>query len=295
MDLAYKIKRYFLPYLNYLFIIIQIALVIFIIVYPFIKTIYYSFTNYNGISNPNFIGIKNYINLFTNERFLNAIKTNAIIASASPLLIVVPLILAVLLFQNPGFMVKSARMTILVPFALSMTAVAVIFRSFLYADGPINILLKKIGLGFMALDWLSNSNTALLVIIFTAFWKDFGWFALVYLAALSNLNQDILDASRVDGANWFQEFFHVIIPQLNPIIVFVTALVLIDDFRYMFDYVFNMTKGGPGYATTTVELYLYREAFNFFNFGYACAVGVAMFIIIFGFTFFQIRIMTRKD
>lgn len=295
MSIGYSRKRYFLSYLNIAFIITQISLVIFIIIYPFFRTIYYSTTRFDGFSIPKFIGIKNYIDLFASDKFLNAIKTNSLIALASPLLIIIPLIIALLLFQNPGFLTKSARMTILIPYAISMTAVAVIFRSFLYADGPINIILKKLGLGFMALDWLSNSNTALLVIILTSFWKDFGWFALVYLAALSNLNQDNIDAAKVDGANWFQELWHVIVPQLNSIIVFVTALVLIDDFRYMFDYVFNMTKGGPGYATTTVELYLYREAFNFFNFGYACAVGVVMFIIIFVITFFQIKIMTRRD
>jgi multiple sugar transport system permease protein len=133
------------------------------------------------------------------------------------------------------------------------------------------------------------------VVILVSLWKDFGFITVIYFAGLSNLNQDLLDAAKVDGTNWFQEFFHIIIPELNPIIVFITALVLIGDFRYMFDYIFNMTKGGPGHATQTVEFLLYREGFTFYNMGFACTIGIIIFIIIFIITFCQIKIMTRKD
>lgn len=83
-------------------------------------------------------------------------------------------------------------------------------------------------------------------------------------------------------------------PSLNPIIVFVTAMVLIGDFRYMFDYVYNMTKGGPGFATETIEFLLYNEGFRFYNFGFACTLGILIFVIIVIITFLQIRIMTRR-
>jgi multiple sugar transport system permease protein len=133
------------------------------------------------------------------------------------------------------------------------------------------------------------------MIIITAIWKDFGVLAIIYLAGLSTLNKDLIDAAKIDGANWFQEFRHIIIPALNPIIVFVTAMVLIDAFRSMFDYVYNMTRGGPGFVTETIEFLLYNEGFKFYDFGFACTLGVLIFVIIVLITFFQIRIMTRKN
>lgn len=280
---------------NYLFIVIPVLFVIIIMIIPFLETIYYSFQKFNGISTPIFVGLKNYIFLKDNFHFLGAIKNNFLIVLAAPFWVIIPLILAAVLFQNQGSMLKIARMTIMLPFAISMTITGILFSSLLYFNGPINDILRGIGLEFMAIDWLGNVKLALPIIIITAIWKDFGLLTVIYLAGLSNLNQDILDAAKIDGANWFQEFSHIIIPQLNYIIVFVTSIVLIGDFRDMFDYVYNMTKGGPGFTTATIEYLLYNEAFKFNNYGFACTLGVLIFLIIVLVTFFQIRIMTRRD
>lgn len=291
--MTYSGTKSLTKYGSYLFILVPLVLVIVIIVVPFFKAIYYSFTKFSAMSAPEFVGLHNYITLFKDPRFLGSIKNNALIAAASPLWIFVPLILAVILFQSRSLLSTSARMTILLPYALSMTVVGVMFRSFLWTKGPLNTLLESVGLGYLALDWLGDPKLGMLIIISTALWKDFGWYAMVYFAGLSNINADLFDAAKVDGANWRQQFFFVIIPSLNVIIVLVTTLVLIADFRYMFGYVFNLTRGGPGYATHTVEFLLYREAFNYFRFGYACSLGVVMFIAICGFSYFQIRIMSR--
>ena len=279
---------------NLLFIIIPFLLIIVLMLIPFARTIFYSFTKVQG-SNSQFIGFQNYMFLSQNTHFLNAIKNNFLISLATPLWAGIPLIIAVILFQNPGALLKTARMTIMLPFALSMTVVGLIFRSLFHLKGPINEILTNIGLGFLALDWLGNYKFAMPIIIVTAIWKDFGILTVIYLAGLSNINKDIIEAAKIDGANWFHEFRYIIVPSLNPIIVFVVALVLIGDFRYMFDYVYNMTLGGPGFATETIEFLLYNEAFRFFNIGFASTLGILIFVIIIIITFFQIKIMTKKN
>ena len=258
-------------------------------------SIYYSSTFFNGFSEPAFIGFKNYINLFSSEKFFTSIKNNFIIATTIPFFVLIPMILAVILFQNKGYLLKTSRMLIMLPYAISMTITGIIFKALLIYNGPLSIILKSIGLDFLVTDWINNRYTAIPLIIVIAFWKDFGLYTVIYLAGLSNINQDVLDAAKIDGANWFQEFRCIIIPQLNAIMVFITALVLIADFRGMFDYVYNITSGGPGIASFTIEYLLYEEGFHFLKMGYACAIGVFIFIIIFIFTYFQIRVMSRKD
>jgi ABC-type sugar transport system permease subunit len=269
------------------------VLVVTIIIIPFGQAIYYSFTKFSAMSPPVWVGLHNYSKLLQTPLFLSSIKNNALIALASPLFVFLPLVLAATLFRYRDGWTTTARMTVLLPYALSMTVVGVMFRSFLWTKGPVNEVLTSIGLERLALDWLGDPTLGLLIIIGVALWKDFGWYVMVYIAGLSTISRDLFDSAKVDGANSVQQFVHIIVPGLNAIIVLVTTLVLIADFRAMFDYVFNLTRGGPGYATYTVEFLLYREAFNFFRFGFACSLGVVMFVIIFGFSYFQIRIMSR--
>jgi len=279
--------------LNYLYIVVPITLMFIVIIIPFLQTVFYSLTRWNAFSTPKFVGFKNYILLFKRGYFLNALSHNATIALAAPMSLILPLLLAVIIFQNPNLLLKATRMSMLVPYALSMTVVGIMFSSIFHVTGPFNQILENIGLNSLALDWLGKPGLALLLIILTAFWRDFGWITIIYLAGLSNVDKNVLDAAKVDGASWMQTFIHIIIPELNTIIVFITALILIEDFRYMFDYIYIMTKGGPGYATQTVEYYLYEEGFRFMNTGYACAIGCMIFLIIFFITYFQIKIMTR--
>lgn len=281
-------------YHGYLYIAVPMVLVVAIIIVPFGQAIYYSFTKFSAMSPPEWVGLRNYSKLLQTPLFLSSIKNNALIAAASPVFVFLPLVLAATLFRYRGGWTGTARMTVLLPYALSMTVVGVMFRSFLWTRGPVNDLLIRVGLGRFALDWLGEPGLGLLVIISVALWKDFGWYVMVYIAGLSTISRDLFDSAKVDGANAVQQFVHVIVPGLNAIIVLVTTLVLIADFRAMFDYVFNLTRGGPGYATHTVEFLLYREAFNFFRFGFASSLGVVMFVIIFGFSYFQIRVMSRN-
>lgn len=277
------------------FVAIPVLIMCFVIIYPFALTISYSLSEFSGFGEPIFKGFENYYRLFTSNRFYESIKNNFIIASTVPIWMFVPLILALGLYNNRGRLLKTSRMVIFLPYALSMTITGIIFKALLEFNGPLNEILRSIGLDFLATNWLTNYKTAFPMIIMTVFWKDFGIYTVIYLAGLSNLDQELLDAAKVDGATWFQELRYIVIPQLNRIIVFITALVLIADFRSMFSYIYNMTRGGPGYSTFTIEFLLYSEGFKFLNMGYASAIGVVIFILIFTITSIQIRAMTRRD
>ena len=133
------------------------------------------------------------------------------------------------------------------------------------------------------------------LIIITMIWYGFGFNTVIFLAGLSSLDKDLLDAARIDGANWGQEFRYVIIPQMNSVIVFIAAIGLISNFKSLFDFVYNITRGGPGFKTETMEFLLYMEGFQFYNMGFASTIGMIMFLIIIIITYFQIKIMTQKD
>ena len=295
MTVSRKTKKKLEDWANYLFILVPLALIVVLMIVPFARTIYYSFTKFNGFHTPTFVGFKNYLFLGENTHFLNAIKNNFLISLATPLWAGIPLFIAVILFQNLGSLLKTARMTLMLPFAISMSIVGIMFKGLFHLQGPINDILRNIGLDSLVINWMGSARWALPIIIVTAIWKDFGVLTVIYLAGLSHLNTDLIDAAKIDGASWWQEFRHVIIPSMNSIIVFVVALVLIGDFRYMFDYVYNMTKGGPGFATETIEFLLYNEAFRFLNMGFAATLGIVIFSIIVVVTSLQIKIMTRRD
>ena len=294
MAVSRKTKKKLEDWSNYLFIIVPLVIIVVLMIIPFGRTIYYSFTKFNGFDKATFVGFKNFLFLGESTHFLNAIKNNFLISLATPLWAGIPLFIAVILFQNLGPLLKTARMTLMLPFAISMSIVGIMFKGLFHLQGPVNDILRNIGLEVFVVNWMGSAQWALPIIILTAIWKDFGVLTVIYLAGLSHLNTDLIDAAKIDGANWWQEFRHVIIPAMNSIIVFVVALVLIGDFRYMFDYVYSMTKGGPGFATETIEFLLYNEAFRFLNMGFAATLGIVIFVIVVVVTSLQIKIMTRR-
>jgi len=295
MNPNFKRKIKSITWFNYLYILIPLVLIILFYLIPFIRTIFLSFTKYNGFSDPVFVGIKNYLFLFKHAHFLNALKNNFIIALTTPIRIIIPLILAIILFQNQGRLLNFARMSIMLPYAISMTIVGIMFRSFFSFDGAINQILRNIGLDFVAIDWFNSYPNSMSIIVITMIWYAFGYNTVIFLAGLSTINQDLLDAAKIDGANWWQEVRFVIIPQLNPIIVFLVALGLISNFKSLFDFVYNITFGGPGFKTQTIEFLLYQEGFLFLNMGFACVIGLIMFVIIIILTRLQMKFMTRED
>jgi multiple sugar transport system permease protein len=144
-------------------------------------------------------------------------------------------------------------------------------------------------------NWLGNPNTSMPVIMIMSIWKGFGYGMVIYLAALQNIPESYYEAATIDGANSFQKFIYITLPLLNPTTLFVLVISFIGSFQ-VFDQVYILTQGGPGYSTTVLVSYIYDEAYGGkFRMGRACALSYILFLIVMIFTLFQMFVFKEKE
>ncbi len=263
---------------------------------PIIAAIVISLTEWNGLGLPTFIGIVNYINLFADGRFYTALGNNAefiIFYCVLPLIIGIGLAAIISVIKQRERLVL--RTLFFVPYIMP-TAVLGIIWQWLYnpAFGPVNQILKGIGLGKLALPWLGDFNFVLPAVGAVATWYFFGFCMVVFLTGMQRLDPLLLDAARVDGARPFQAFRYITLPSLLPEIRVVLLLTVIASIK-SFDLIFTMTRGGPGNATLVPNIYMYQLGFQLNRFGYAAAVAIIGAILVFAVNFVIHQVMTRLD
>jgi multiple sugar transport system permease protein len=152
-----------------------------------------------------------------------------------------------------------------------------------------------VGLGALAVDWLGTLDTALPTVIAVALWASFGVGIIIYLAALATMEQDLLDAATVDGANWFQSFWHVVIPSIRPTIEFYTVLQIKLMLAGLFAYIFVLTSGGPGTATYLPEYLIWENMGKLNRPGYATAISTLVFFIFMVVIIVQVNLMIKRE
>ena len=249
-------------------------------VIPIAMAIYFSFTKYNLVGAPQWIGLENYVKLASNS-YLHAALRNTVVY----VLITVPcqtifaLSIAAFLgdkLQNSfGGMLRSVMF---IPVIASLIASATVWRVMYDANGGIiNQLLGVLGVA--PVNWLGSKSTALPAVAAVAIWKNTGYFLVIYYAGIMNISTEIREAAIVDGANGWQRFFRITVPILKPITYMVVTLGIIWSFQ-VFDLVFKMTGGGPGRSTYTVAYVIYTYAFQDKRIGYACALAVCLLLVI---------------
>lgn len=275
-------KREF-KHLEYLFYIVPaIIILLFVYLYPLIKNVQISFQSISG--SGAYVGFKNYIILFKDATFLHAILNNLIFLTAVPVLVILSIIFAVILFER--FKVwKFYRFIIFIPVVLAIPVVGAAFSNIFQLNGVLNQIFEFIGLKFLINDWLASSKTALFTVMAIFIWKDLGFGVILFFARLVSISESIFDAAKIDGANWFQTLFHVIIPQLASIIKFFFLIEIITVFSGVFSYVYVMTFGGPGDSTTVLEYYIYKRAFYYNQQPLASIASLFLIIIVFAFIF----------
>jgi multiple sugar transport system permease protein/raffinose/stachyose/melibiose transport system permease protein len=179
---------------------------------------------------------------------------------------------------------------------LSPVIVGTLFTALLRSDGPLNRGLELAGLGRLAHDWLGEPQTALPTLVMVILWCIFGMGVIVFLAGLAAVPDEIFEAAKLDGAQGLTLLTAIVIPSLRHVIEFWGVNLVVWSFTSLFAFVYVMTGGGPGYATMLVEYQLYLQAFEFHNrMGYACALGTALFMVVFGVVLLQVRLMTRGE
>ncbi|MBP5599628.1 MAG: sugar ABC transporter permease, partial [Lachnospiraceae bacterium] len=243
---------------------------------PMISSLYYSCTDYNMIDKETWIGIKNYINLFKDERFLNSIKvTLEYVFFSVPLKLAFALFIAFLL-TRPSKAVSFYRSLYYLPSLIGgSVAVALVWKELFARKGLINVNLGKLGID--AVNWFGNMTTAKWPIILMTVWQ-FGSSMLIFAAGLKEIPSSYYEAAKIDGANGWQSFWKITMPCLSPIILFNLIMQLISSFM-VFTQAFVITGGGPNDATLYYALYVYKQGINNRNMGYASAMSWVMLVI----------------
>ncbi len=261
----------------YLYVAPVILLVLFVFGYPVVSIFRYSLMSVQG-SQETFVGLTNYKFVSTDFIFWKALRNNATLLLAVPVLLILSLAVAILLYERiAGW--KVYRSLIFMPFVLPSVVIGMVFIYFLEYNGVLNTLLRGVGLGSVALDWLGRQNLALPTLMGIITWRELGFGVVLLLSALLALPEEINEAALLDGANWFQRHAYVTIPQIKPVISFFVVNEVITMISWVFGYVYVITGGGPGFATQVLELYIWKNAFAYKAFGVASAVAVILFIL----------------
>lgn len=256
---------------------------------PFICLIYFSFTEYNMLSMPEWIGIKNYIEIFTKDKkFIDSLKvTFTYVLVSVPLKLLVALLVAMLLNQKrKGIGVY--RTLFYIPSIIGgSVAVAVMWRNLFSRTGAFNALIEMITGINVDISWVADPKTALGSLILMAIWQ-FGSPMLIFLAGLKNISSSYYEAATVDGANKMQCFISITLPMLSPIIFFNLVMQMINGFM-TFTQGLVVTNGGPMNRTLFYQLYVYQKGFKDFNMGYAAALSCILLVIVLFFTILVFR------
>lgn len=247
-------------------------------------------------NNLSFCGIKNYVRLFQDEKFIASLK-NVIIyfAFQVPIMLFIAIILACILNDKKLKFKGLFRTIIFLPCATSLVASALIFKSLFALDGLVNVLLVNHNFISQPINWLTHPVWAKVIVIFTITWRWTGYNTVFFLAGLQGIEYSIYEAARIDGASTVQTFFRITLPQLKPVVL-LTAIMSTNGTLQLFDEVKNLTGGGPGNATITISQYIYDLSFKYNpQFGYAATVSYAILIIVALLSFIQIILADRKE
>ena len=235
-----------------------------------------------------FAGLQNFIDIFHDEVFVGAIWKTAYFSFFTVILsMAASLGLALLLNQKikaRGFF----RCALFFPYVASIVAVSVVFNAMLQPDyGPVNEFLKFIGVSNPP-GWLASTTWVIPGLIIVNVWRNMGYFMIIYLAGLQNIDQSLYEAAEIDGAKGWALFSRITWPLLSPSTFFVVMMLVINSFK-VFDLVYLMTQGGPGNASTMLSQYIYNKAFISWDYGKASAAAMILFIIVGLLTAFQFQ------
>ena len=284
--------RFYGKYVPYLFILPAIVVLTVFFFLPFAQTVILSFKDYSSnIYNPQFAGFDNYIALFHSKEFYKVIiNTFLYLIGAVPILVTVPLVLAILINQKIRC-VNLYKVLIYLPVIVSIVVVAIAFKWLYASEGILNYVAELFG--FSRIDWLTSPNTAIWSVILVTIYKGIGYYMMIYLSALMGAPKDLLEAADVDGANLFQKHLNVTIPYLMPTIALVVTVSSISALK-VFAEIYVMTRGGPLNSTKTIVYYIYERAFENLDLSMSSAASVVLLLLVMSYSIFNIFVFERK-
>ena len=265
-------RKKFLPWLL-IAPILSVHLVV--VIGPSLGAFYYSLTDWSGIGSAEFIGLDNFRTLLGDDSFLKAFRNNLVWLA---FFLTVPFTMALVVASLLARVRRGAmfyRATIFLPYVLPSVITASIWSNLLNPRLGVGAQLAKVGVPGLDHAFLGDRNTVLLSVAFIDNWHFWGFLMVLFLSAMQNIPPDLYDSAKIDGANRFQEFWHVTIPGIRPTLAFMYMMIAIWSFL-VFDYVWLLTQGGPAGASEVLGTLLFKQAFNRFEAGYASAIGLSM-------------------
>lgn len=264
-----------------IYVLPSFILILCFCIIPIFMSAYFSFTDYNVMTAPEFAGLANYKKLFTDSYVRAATKNTLLyVLMTVPFQTIISLIFAAFLANKMSKMKSGQllRSVMFIPVIASAVTAGTIWRIIYNADGGLlNSLLGVFGIS--PVNWLGSTDTALISICIVAVWKNVGYFLVIYYAGIMGISKDLYESARVDGATSMQQFTKITIPMLKPITYLVVTLGIIWSFQ-VFDLSYLMTGGGPGKSTVTLVMGIYNSAFKQYRMGYACAQAMFLLLII---------------
>ena len=278
----------------FLFTLPNLLLFIIFFVFPAVLGIFYSFTNYNGLKMMDFIGIKNYTDLFTDPNFYKVLsQTLFFVLLTVPLTYAFSLLVGILMTTKYVKYKTIPRILIYWPTLISTVLIGLTWR-WIFGEkfGLINYILQSIGLE--QIRWATNGTAAFITTIIAVVWGSTGFYMLMFVGGIENIDASLYEAAGIDGASDWKTFLHITLPQLRPISFLVIVLCTINSFKE-FATTVTLTNGGPGMDTTYLIQYIYQTGFDRLKVGYASAASMVLFFILLILSIVQFRINNRKE
>ena len=263
----------------YFFIGPALLALVALVVYPLLYGVYISFFKTNLANKWDFVGLKNYISVFSDGVFVKqlgvTLKFTAIVVLAH---FIIGIFLAMLLNQSrPG--ITFFRTILVLPWLMPEVVIALIFKWIMNPlYGLLNYGMQLLGLSEGGVSWLGDTKYAFISVVLVCIWKGYPLVMVNALAALQSVSTDIYEAAKVDGANKIQTFFRIILPSIKPVLATTLILDTVWWFKH-YTIVYLMTKGGPGSDTSIVSIEIYKQACDYFNFGKAASMSVVVFFV----------------
>ncbi len=275
----------------FLYILPAVLVIAFVYLYPMLEVCRFSLLNMQATP-VRFVGLRNYLLVFQDKRFYGSLLHNILLLANVPIMNLIALILATVINDHlPGW--RLHRSLVLIPYVVPTVAIGFALSNFFSLNGGFNQVLGFIGLGFLKIQWIADPDWALPTVSFVIIWCQTGFGAILFLARLGSMPEEILEAAYIDGAGWWRRVWRLIVPELATVIEFYVTLNIIVMLSQVFAFIFVMTNGGPGYATWVTEFYIYKEAFHYNRMGHATVAAVILLVITIGFILLSQRFRER--
>jgi len=279
----------------YLFLVPALALIGVFVVYPILAVVYYSFTDYDIVRPPVWVGLDNFRQILGDETFWLALTHSFIYLIATPILIGLSIGLAIVVNRKLRG-IHIFRALYFVPAVSGSIAIGLSWRYLFDRNGFINSLLQSFGIIHEPIQWLATPALVLPIAILLTIWAGVGYYSVIFLAGLQNIPEELYDAAGIDGCNDVQKHWYVSLPGLRPQIVFVSVISSLAALK-VFDEIYVLTNktGGILDSGVTMVFYLWREAFQLHHAGYAAAIAIVLLAITLVFSMVNVRVLERQD